>query len=158
MNQFSGMEKKLDSIASAVKSLDKTSGKAASEQKAERKRAPIDVDALTSEEVEALRQLIEHESDLMEYSSARIAAGGEKVSGMYAEFNRLGLAAVEAGGRCVALLPMAHWAVEKHDQRSRDAELERKAQWRHDLVVASVSTAIGGALGIDGTLLGVLVG
>ena len=33
-----------------------------------------------------------------------------------------------------------------------------KSQWRHDIVVASVSTAIGGILGILGTLLGVILG
>lgn len=33
-----------------------------------------------------------------------------------------------------------------------------KSQWRHDIVVASVSTAIGGILGILGTLLGIILG
>lgn len=108
MNQLSGIEKKLDSVASAIKSLDKTSSKAVNEQKTGRKRIPIDVDALTSEEVDSLNQPIEHEDDLLEYSSARIAAGGDKVRGMYAEFDRLGLVSVEANGRCIALLPMAH--------------------------------------------------
>ena len=81
MNQLSGIEKKLDSVASAIKSLDKTSSKAVNEQKTGRKRIPIDVDALTSEEVDSLNQLIEHEDDLLEYSSARIAAGGDKFAG-----------------------------------------------------------------------------
>lgn len=158
MNQYSGIEKKLDAVATAVKSLNRTSDKAAKEQKRDRKRIPFDVDTLTSEEVDALKQLIEHEHNPLEYSASQIDVGGDKIRGMYAEFDRLGLVMIDFDGRCAAVLPMAHWAVEKHEQRSRDAELEKKSQWRHDFVVASVSTAIGGILGILGTLLGVILG
>lgn len=158
MNQYSGIEKKLDAVASAVKSLDKTSSKVANDQKRSLKRLPFDVDMLTSEEVDALKQLIEHKGSVREFSASQIATGGDKVRGMYSEFDRLGLIILEVGGQCAAILPMAHWAVEKHEQRSRDAEQQRASQWRHDVVVASVSTAIGGILGIIGTLLGVLFG
>lgn len=61
MNQYSGIERKLDAVATAVKSLNRTSDKAAKEQKRDRKRIPFDVDTLTSEEVDALKRLIEHE-------------------------------------------------------------------------------------------------
>lgn len=157
MNQYAGIEKKLDAVATAVKSLNRTSDKAAKEQKRDRKRIPFDVDTLTSEEVDALKWLIEHERNPIEYSASQIDVGGDKIRGMYAELDRLGLVMIDYDGRC-AVLPMAHWAVEKHEQRSRDAELEKKSQWRHDIAVASVSTAIGGILGILGTLLGVILG
>ena len=57
-----------------------------------------------------------------------------------------------------AVLPMAHWAVEKYEQRGRDASKNKTEQWRHDILVASISTAVGGILGITGTLLGVMLG
>lgn len=158
MNQYAGIERKLDAVASAVKSLDKTSTRTAREQSRNRRRAPFDVDALTSEEVKALKGLIEHEDDLPAYTASQVEDGGEKVCGMYSEFDRLGLIISSADGTCIAILPMAHWAVEKYEQRARDGERETNAQWRHDMAVAAVSTAIGGPLGILGTLLGVILG
>lgn len=158
MNPYSGIEEKLNSVVSAIKSLDKTSTKSVREQSRERKRIPFDVDSLTDEEVDALRQLLKHEDDILAYSASQIESGGATVRGMYAEFSRFGLVIQELGGRCAAILPMAHWAVEKYEQRERDASKERAMQWRHDIAVASISTAIGGILGILGTLLGVIIG
>lgn len=158
MNQYSGIEKKLDAVASAVKSLDKTSKEVARKQGIDHAHTPFDVDQLTSSEIAVLKQLIEHDGDLQNYSTGQIKSGGAKVVGMYSEFDRYGLVSTSFNGECAYVLPMGYWAVEKHEQRLLDAELEKKSQWRHDAVVASVSTAIGGVLGILGTLLGVLLG
>ena len=157
MSPNSGIEKKLDSIASAVKSLDKTSGKTAREQSRDRRRIPFDVDLLTNEEVASLKQLIVHESNILAYYESQLESGGDTVKGMYTEFDRLNLIMQAADGRCIAVLPMAHWAVEKYEQRERDVREDKAAQWKHDIVVAFVSTAIGGVLGIAGTLLGALL-
>ena len=154
MSQYSGIEKRLNELTSAVKALDKTSGR--SSEKA-LSRIPFDVSALTTEEVASLGQLIKHEDDICGYSASQIAVGGDKIRGMYTEFKKLGLVATDLNGQCIAVLPMAHWAVEKHEQMPRDAKSERNSQWRHDVIVASVSTAIGGVLGIAGTLLGTVL-
>lgn len=158
MNPYSGIEKRLESVASAVESLDKTNNIATRERLRERKRIPFDVDSLTSEEVNSLKRLIEHEKDIFTFSRSQIELGGDTVRGLYAEFNRLNLVIQEIGGGCAAVLPMAHWAVEKYEQRERDASKNKTEQWRHDILVASISTAVGGILGITGTLLGVMLG
>ena len=158
MNPYYGIEKKLDTVASAVKSLDKTSAKTSKEQARERKRIPFDVDLLTGEEIDSLRQLVEHENDILAYSESQIKLKGDSVRGMYTEFDRLNLVIQEIGGRCAAILPMAHWAVEKYEQKERDVKRDRAEQWRHDIVVALLSTTVGGILGIVGTALGFLFG
>ena len=157
-DQYAKLQKSIDGVAAAVKALEKSAEKTGRNFERDFKRQAFDVDALTSEEVAELRSLVEHESDLASFSSARIKDGREKVKGMYAEFSRLGLASIEANGTCVLLSPMAHWAVEKHEQRARDRKDDTRKQWRHDLRVALASTFFGGVLGIAGTLLGVYLG
>ena len=82
MNPYSGIEKRLESVASAVESLDKTNNIATRERLRERKRIPFGVDSLTSEEVNSLKRLIEHEKDIFTFSRSQIELGGDTVRGM----------------------------------------------------------------------------
>lgn len=157
-DQYAKLQKSIDGVAAAVKTLEKSAEKTGRNFERDFKRQAFDVDALTSEEVSELKSLVDHGSDLAAFSSARIKEGGEKVKGMYAEFSRLGLVFTEVNGAYVLLSPMAHWAVEKHEQRARDRKDDTRKQWRHDFCVALASAFFGGVLGIAGALLGVYLG
>lgn len=155
---YAKLERSIDGVASAVKSLDRTSSKTTRELQREQKRHAFDVDLLTSEEVDELRRLIRHKGQLETYSSTRIKEGGERVRGMYLELGKIGAVTVDMEGVCVFLSPMAYWAVEKHEQRERDRNRAVENQWRHDFCIAGFSAFVGGLLGILGTLLGVMLG
>lgn len=154
---YSGISKSIDKVASAVDKLKKSEDTSIRSSERASRRSPVDVDLLTFEEVEELRALVKHEGSLAEFAESRIEDGGPKVEGMYGEFDRLGLCS-SANGVPVILSPMAHWAVEKSDQRARERDAERAAQRRHDYAIAVLTTIVGGVLAIVGSVIGALAG
>ena len=154
---YSGISKSIDKVASAVDKLKKSEDTSRKSSERSSRRVPVNIDLLTSEEVDELRALVGHEGTVGEFSASRMADGGPKVEGMYLEFSRLGLCEM-AGGVVVLLSPMAHWAVEKSEQRAREREEDRRSQRRHDYALAALTTFIGGLLAIVGSVVGALIG
>lgn len=154
---YSGISKSIDKVASAVDGLKKSEDTSRRSSERASRRAPVDVDLLTSEEVQELRELIEHEGSLAEFAESKIDGGGPTVEGMYGEFERLGLCST-TNGVPVILSPMAHWAVEKSDQRAREREDDRRSQRRHDYALAVVTTVVGAAMTLLATVVTKLLG
>lgn len=155
-DQLAEIRKSVDGVAKAVASLAKAGG--TGQPAGSTARTLVDVDALTDGEVRELALLVENERDLANFTNGRIASEGPSVDGMYDEFSRLGLLVRAAGGACLALSSTAHWAVEKRRQRKAEAADALKRQWRHERRVTIGAAFLGGAMGIAGTLLGVIVG
>lgn len=140
------ISKSLSENTKAIASLEKKVASVA-------KRNLFDVDTLTNAEVKELRLLIEHESDVSDFSSNRIKESGDKIEGMYTEFNRLGLVGY-AMESVYTILPMGHWAVEKHDQRERERKAALEDQRRFEKSVSMKNLLINGLFGLGGVILG----
>lgn len=154
---MNGVIKSINGVTRSIDRLKKIEDDSAKKSEKRSRRIPFDVDALTNDEVEELRRLIDHEDDLVSYSKGRCSESGPTILGMYEEFDRLGLATCFLDS-IQFLSPMAHWAVEKHDQRCKEREADRKLQWRHDRNMAIIGALVGGVLGIAGTIFGVILG
>ena len=149
-DQLRGIRESIDALNKSVAAMASMAKRAE-----ETRRTPVDVDMLTSDEIAELERLIAA-SDVRAASSKNIE--DPAFAGMYAEFSRLGLALLDFGGACVMLTPTAAWAVEKRRQRDADTVAAQERQWRHERRIALAAAFLGGAMGIVGTLLGVVVG
>ena len=152
-DQLQEIKKSIDVMNKNVSAIAKATQRSQHQQALS--RATLDVDALTNGEVAELARLA-GSPDVHAASAER--ASDPVFAGMYSELSRLGLVTLDWGGTCVALTPMAHWAIEKRRQRDGDSDAARAKQWKHDKSIAVVSAAIGGVLGIAGSTLGVLAG
>lgn len=149
-DQYAGIKKSIDEVTKAI-------GKLRDSEERSKRRLPVDIDLLTADEVDELRLLIAHESDLMSFSESRVKESGPQIRGMYQEFSRLGLCDQLVNGSMSFLSPMAHWAVEKCDQRARERREEQKSRRRHDYALAALTTLIGGLLAIVGSVIGAIL-
>lgn len=156
-NPYQGLEKSVDAVASAISSLSKSEERGRQKSEREARRVAVDVDLLTSAEVDELRSLIEHEGDLGSFVTSRLDEGGRKVEGMYVELERLGLV-LTANGSPVLVQPIAHWAVEKRAQLDAEREEQGRAQRRHDYALAVLTTIVGGLLALISSVVTSLVG
>lgn len=154
---YSGISRSIDKVAASVDKL-KRSGDA-SRKTSERasKREMVNVDLLTSDEIEELRSLIENAGELDDFSSSRIESGGQRTLGMYQELSELGLCALDMGGRVVHLSPMAYWAVEKADQRDRDRKRDESDRRSFERSIAIITGFIGFFSAIVGAIVGAFV-
>lgn len=141
-NPYSGIEKSVDGVSKAVSELRRSEG-----------RVAVDVDLLTSSEVEELRLLIEHEDDMESFANSRIGELGQMAEGMYAEFQRLGLIH-RSNGVPIVITPMAHWAVEKHSQRAAERERKELARRRFERNI----TILAGVIGLVASIVGAVIG
>lgn len=150
---YSGISKSINKVASAVDGLKRSEETSRKSSERASRRMPVNVDFLTSEEIEELRALVEHGTSLPDFSASRISSGGQKVEGMYQEFSNLGICMLDMDGRIVLLSPMAYWAVEKSDQRARERKADRESQRRHDYALAVVTTLVGAAMTLLATVV-----
>lgn len=156
-NPYSGIEKSVDKVAGAISALRKSEEQAQRKSGREARRTSVDVNLLTSAEVEELRLLISNEPSLQSFARARIDDGGPVIEGMYAELDRLGL--IETiGGVPIVVHPLAHWAVEKRAQLDAERERQRSKDRTREILLAVATTAVGGLLAIAGSVVGALIG
>lgn len=109
-------------------------------------RCYVDLDLLTSEEVEELRAL-SSSGDVSATSRERVRLLGEGAAGMYRELDEMGLV-VSSNGTVVDVLPMGLWAVEKHDQRESDRRAERRDGRVWSAAISLASVVVGWLLGL----------
>lgn len=148
-DSLSEMKKSIDGVSKSINDL---SNQEKSYLKS-KERMPVDVDLLTAEEINELRLLIENRDTLASFSAMRRQQVGDELGGMYQELERLNLILININSNVIRIEPMAYWAVEKYDQRTRErAEIQRR-QWQHDILISIASALIGGALAIIGGLV-----
>lgn len=157
MNEFD-----LHHIRDATESLSESVSDISSSQrlaaealaKAARKRPYVDIDALTTAEVEELSRLIAEDSP--RGTAERISTDMGLV-GMYDELARLGLVDAHNGmdGKpgVVFVTPLGVWAVEKRHQRDAEALAGREHQWAHDRKM----TWIAAIAGLIGAMIGAVI-
>lgn len=150
---YSGISRSIDKVASAVDRLEKSEDTSRRSANKAPSRTPVNIDLLTTEEVEELRALAEHETSIAGFSASRISSGGPRVEGMYQELSNLGLCMLDTGGHVVLLSPMAHWAIEKCDQRAREREESERSQRRHDYALAVITTVVGALMTLIATVV-----
>lgn len=147
-----------DSLTRAVTKLDKNLATSLAMQR---------IDSLTKEEVDELRLLssVGPGDVAATFARARIGEEGHRnqnVAGMYRELIELQLVGgfITSDGDIFVteVTPLGHWAVERHDKLAQAEEGKVIRQHRHDYRVAIASSAVGGLLGILGTVLGILIG
>lgn len=118
--------------------------------------AALDVVALTEREVDELRLLLANSERVSEFAESRARRLGSAVTGMYQEFGRIGLVACGRLGGVVAVLPLASWAVEKHDQRKLERLRDEERAEAHDREMARIAARSGVLGAVLGSVAGAL--
>ncbi len=109
------------------------------------------VDSLNDEEIEELRALSAHRSDVAQFTQQRLS--DPLVAGMYRGFHDLGLVSCyETDSErmtCLWVSPKALWVVQRHDR----AERERAVRERRQTIRFAVSIVVPSLVSIAAVIL-----
>ncbi len=120
------VKKSIDTLRKSVDDLAKTQERLHSKDRMT--GAAPSVDSLNDEEIEELRALSAHRTDVAQFTQQRLS--DPVIAGMYRGFHDLGLVSCyETNSEqmaCLWVSPKALWVVQRHDRAERERALREK--------------------------------